>query len=64
MINHVRATLPNGESRPPDKCVNIGFNMWGEWYGHDGNCLCHGYTTETRCEGPVTICQKRCVDRV
>jgi hypothetical protein len=32
------ASTPGLENRPPDRCVNTGFNMWGEWDIRDDSC--------------------------
>lgn len=29
---------PGLEGRPPNRCVNTGFNMWGEWDVVDNSC--------------------------
>lgn len=46
---------------PPSRCVNTGFNIWGEWLVYDSGC---GVPPKTRCPSPCYEANVACAGAV
>lgn len=55
------ATTPGLEGRVPNRCVNTGTNMWGQWDVRDASCgLLPQPTTTCRQDPAACTCDTRC----